>query len=193
MTPSKSKNGATPTRSAGRRRVRQGLVVVNTGEGKGKTTAALGVIFRAWGRDFRIRMFQFIKHTGARFGEQRAAQKLNIPMEALGDGFTWLSKDLDRAEALTVQQWGRRRDAILEGVEDIIVLDEFTYALHYGWVPVTDVVETLKRQPDTLHVIITGRYAPKELIDCADLVTEMKLIKHPYADRRLRAQQGIEF
>ena len=193
MTPSKSKNGATRTGSERRRRVRQGLVVVNTGEGKGKTTAALGVIFRAWGRDFRIRMFQFIKHTGARFGEQRAAQKLNIPMEALGDGFTWLSKDLDRAEALTVQQWGRRRDAILEGVEDIIVLDEFTYALHYGWVPVADVVDTLKRRPDTLHVIITGRYAPKELIDCADLVTEMKLIKHPYADRSLRTQQGIEF
>ena len=191
MTPSGNKRGA--TQSVGRRRVRQGLVIVNTGEGKGKTTAALGVIFRAWGRGFRIRMFQFIKHTGARFGEQRAAQKLNIPMEALGDGFTWLSKDLDRTEALAVQQWGRCRDVILEGVEDIIVLDEFTYALHYGWVPVADVVDTLKRRPDTLHVIITGRYAPKELIDCADLVTEMKLIKHPYADRGLRAQQGIEF
>ena len=102
MTPSGNKRGA--TQSAGRRRVRQGLVIVNTGEGKGKTTAALGVIFRAWGRDFRIRMFQFIKHTAARFGEQRAAQKLNIPIEALGDGFTWLSKDLERTEALAVQQ-----------------------------------------------------------------------------------------
>ena len=138
-------------------------------------------------------MFQFIKHTAARFGEQRAAQKLNIPIEALGDGFTWLSKDLERTEALAVQQWDRCRDAILEGVEDIIVLDEFTYALHYGGVPVADVVDTLKRRPDTLHVIITGRYAPQELIDCADLVTEMKLIKHPYEDRGLRAQQGIEF
>ena len=191
MTSSGNKRGT--TQSAGRRRVRQGLVIVNTGEGKGKTTAALGVIFRAWGRDFRIRMFQFIKHTGARFGEQRAAQKLNIPKEALGDGFTWLSKDLERTEALAVQQWDRCRDAILEGVEDIIVLDEFTYDLHYDWVPVADVVDTLKRRPDTLHVIITGRYAPQELIDCADLVTEMKLIKHPYEDRGLRAQQGIEF
>ena len=81
-----------------RRRVRHGLVIVNTGEGKGKTTAALGVIFRAWGRDFRVRMFQFIKHTGARFGEQRAASKLGIPIEALGDGFTWLSKDMDRTQ-----------------------------------------------------------------------------------------------
>ncbi len=158
MTPSGNKRGA--TQSAGRRRVRQGLVIVNT---------------------------------GARFGEQRAAQKLNIPMEALGDGFTWLSKDLERTEALAVQQWDRCRDAILEGVEDIIVLDEFTYALHYDWVPVADVDDTLKRRPDTLHVIITGRYAPQKLIDCADLVTEMKLIKHPYEDRGLRAQQGIEF
>ena len=191
MTPSGNKRGA--TQSAGRRRVRQGLVIVNTGEGKGKTTAALGVIFRARGRDFRIRMFQFIKHTAARFGEQRAAQKLNIPMEALGDGFTWLSKDLERTEALAVQQWDRCRDAILEGVEDIIVLDEFTYALHYDWVPVADVVDTLKRRPDTLHVIITGRYAPQELMASADLVSEMKLIKHPYEDRGLRAQQGIEF
>ena len=84
MTPSESKSGGTPTRSARRRRVREGLVKVNTGEGKGKTTAALGVIFRAWGRDFRIRMFQFIKHTCARFGEQRSAQKLNIPMKPWG-------------------------------------------------------------------------------------------------------------
>ncbi len=173
--------------------MRHGLVIVNTGEGKGKTTAALGVIFRAWGRDFRIRMFQFIKHTGARFGEHRAARRLNIPIESLGDGFTWLSKDMDRTEALAVEQWSRCREAILGGEEDIIVLDEFTYALHYGWVPVADAVDTLQRRPDDMHVIITGRYAPQELIDYADLVTEMKQIKHPYEDKGIRAQQGIEF
>ena len=174
-------------------RGRHGLVIVNTGEGKGKTTAALGVIFRAWGRDFRIRMFQFIKHTGARFGEHRAAKKLGIQIEALGDGFTWLSKDMDRTTALAVEQWEHCKEAILNGEEDIIVLDEFTYAMHYGWVPVADVIDTLKRRPDKLHVIITGRYAPQELIDCADLVTEMKLIKHPYREQGIRAQQGIEF
>ena len=176
-----------------RPRVRHGLVIVNTGEGKGKTTAALGVLFRAWGRDFRIRMFQFIKHTGARFGEHRAAKKLGIPIEALGDGFTWLSKDMDRTTALAVEQWEHCKEAILNGEEDIIVLDEFTYAMHYGWVPVADVIDTLKQRPDKLHVIITGRYAPQELIDCADLVTEMKLIKHPYKEQGIKAQQGIEF
>ena len=190
---SEQESGQQPTRFRKSRRVRHGLVIVNTGEGKGKTTAALGVIFRAWGRDFRIRMFQFIKHTGARFGEHRAANKLDIPIEAMGDGFTWLSKDMDRTAALAVEQWGRCKEAILEGDEDIIVLDEFTYTMHYGWVPVADVVDILERKRDTLHVIITGRYAPQELIDCADLVTEMKMIKHPYEEQGIKAQQGIEF
>ena len=178
---------------AKRSRVRHGLVIVNTGEGKGKTTAALGVIFRAWGRDFDIRMFQFIKHTGARFGEHRAAKRLNIPIESLGDGFTWLSKDMDRTAALAVEQWHRCKEAISGGGEDIIVLDEFTYAMHYGWIPVGEVIDTLRRRPDSMHVIITGRYAPQELIDYADLVTEMKLIKHPFAERGIRAQKGLEF
>ena len=185
--------GEKPSRFRKSRRVRHGLVIVNTGEGKGKTTAALGVIFRAWGRNFRVRMFQFIKHTGARFGEHRAARKLDIPIEAMGDGFTWLSKDMDRTAALAVEQWERCKKAILEGDEDIIVLDEFTYAMHYGWVPVSDVVDTLQRRRDTLHVIITGRYAPQELIDCSDLVTEMKMIKHPYEEQGIKAQPGIEF
>ena len=101
--------------------------------------------------------------------------------------------DLGRTTALAVEQWQRCKDAILEGDEDIIVLDEFTYAMHYGWVPVSDVVDTLKRRRDTLHVIITGRYAPQELIDCADLVTEMKLVKHPYEEQGIKAQRGIEF
>ena len=182
-----------PARLVKSRRVRHGLVIVNTGEGKGKTTAALGVIFRAWGRDFKIRMFQFIKHTGARFGEHRAAKKLDIPIESMGDGFTWLSKDMDRTAALAMEHWDRCREAILNGDEDIIVLDEFTYAMHYGWVPVSEVVDTLRLRPDTMNVIITGRYAPQELIDCADLVTEMKLIKHPYQDKGIKAQRGIEF
>ena len=178
---------------AKRGRVRHGLVIINTGEGKGKTTAALGVIFRAWGRDFDIRMFQFIKHTGARFGEHRAAKRLNIPIESLGDGFTWLSKDMDRTAALAVEQWNHCKEAIVGGGEDIIVLDEFTYAMHYGWIPVGEVIDTLRRRPDSMHVIITGRYAPQELIDYADLVTEMKPIKHPFAERGIRAQKGIEF
>jgi len=179
--------------ATGSRRVRHGLVVVNTGEGKGKTTAALGVLFRAWGRDYRVRMFQFIKHSTARFGEHRAAKKLDIRIEAMGDGFTWLSKDMDQTTALAVAQWERCKEAILAGGEDIIILDEFTYAMHYGWVEVADVIETLRRRPEGMHVIITGRYAPEELVEYADLVTEMKLIKHPYEEQGIRAQPGLEF
>ena len=186
--------GRTPTNPArpGPRR-RQGLVIVNTGDGKGKTTAALGVLFRAWGRDFNVRMFQFIKHSTARFGEHRAADKIGLPIESYGDGFTWLSKDMDETTALALEQWRRCREVILNGDEDVIVLDEFTYPMHYGWIAVEEVIETLKQRPPDMHVIITGRSAPQALIDYADLVTEMRLIKHPYQDQGIKAQPGIEF
>ena len=174
-------------------RTKKGLVIINTGDGKGKTSAALGVLFRAWGRDMRVRMFQFLKHTGALFGEQRAARKLGIPIVAMGDGFTWRSRDMNQTQALAVQQWANCRAAILAGEDDVLVLDEFTYPLTYGWVSVEDVIDTLRRRPPMLHVIITGRYAPQELIDYADLVTEMNVIKHPYKDQGIKAQPGIEF
>ena len=174
-------------------RIRKGLVVVNTGNGKGKTTAALGVLFRAWGRDMRVKMFQFIKHTGARFGEKRAADKLDIQIDALGDGFTWRSKDMQRTEDLAREQWELCKQAILSDKHDIIILDEFTYPLHYGWVPIEDAIETLKNKPDMLHVVITGRYAPDGLVEFADLVTEMREIKHPYKEQGIKAQPGLEF
>lgn len=174
-------------------RNKKGLVIVNTGDGKGKTSAALGVLFRAWGRGMRVRMFQFLKHTGAHFGEHRAAKKLDIPLQAMGDGFTWRSKDLDQTRELACQQWEGCKKAILAGEDDIIILDELTYPLHYGWVPVGEVLDTLRQRKPMLHVIITGRYAPQELIDYADLVTEMKVIKHPYREQGIKAQPGIEF
>ena len=174
-------------------RVKKGLVIINTGTGKGKTTAALGVLFRAWGRKMKVRMFQFLKHTGAQFGEQRAAKAIGVSIQALGDGFTWLSKDMDETQALAVAQWQICKEALLEGDDEIVILDEFTYAMHYGWVDVEEVVDVLKRRPSLKHVIITGRYAPQPLIDYADLVTEMKLIKHPYREQGIRAQKGIEF
>ena len=174
-------------------RIKKGLVVVNTGNGKGKTTAALGVLFRAWGRDMRVQMFQFIKHTGARFGEKRAAEKIGIPIKAMGDGFTWLSKDMEVTEDLAREQWENCKRAILSGNHDVIILDEFTYPLHYGWIPIADAIDTLNQKPHMLHVIITGRYAPEELIEFADLVTEMREVKHPYNEQGIKAQPGLEF
>jgi len=176
-----------------RRVVRKGLVIVNTGDGKGKTTAALGLLLRAWGRGMGVCMFQFLKHTGANFGEHRAARKLGIPVIAIGDGFTWRSKDMDKTRDLAVRQWEDCKAAILAGEDDVIVLDEFTYLLHRQWVAMSEVLDVLGRRRPTLHVVITGRDAPQELIDFADMVTEMREIKHPLRDQGIRAQPGIEF
>ena len=173
-------------------RINKGLVIVNTGNGKGKTTAAMGLLFRSWGRGMKVIMLQFIKHTTANFGEQRAAQKIGIPMRAMGDGFTWRSKDLEQSADLARALWEDAQEVIASGEYDIVILDEFTYPLHYGWIPVEEVIEALKKRPEMQHVIITGRHAPEALIEYADLVTEMKVIKHPY-QQGIKAQPGIEF
>ena len=173
-------------------RTNRGLVVVNTGNGKGKTTAALGVLLRAWGRDMLVIMLQFIKHTGARFGEHRAAQKMGVEIRGLGDGFTWRSKDMEQTAALAREQWRICQDVIRSGQYDIVVLDELTYPMAYGWVPVEEVLQTLRERPEHTHVIITGRNAPEALVEFADLVTEMREVKHPYK-RGIKAQPGLEF
>ena len=173
-------------------RIDKGLVIVNTGKGKGKTTAAMGVLVRAWGRGMKEIMFQFIKHSSANFGEQRAAQKMGIEMRAMGDGFTWRSKDLDQSADLAREQWEECKPVIASGDYDVIVLDEFTYPMHYGWVDTAEGIDALNARPDMLHVIITGRNAPEALVEYADLVTEMNVIKHPYHEG-IKAQPGIEF
>jgi cob(I)alamin adenosyltransferase len=173
-------------------RINQGLVIVNTGDGKGKTTAAMGALFRAWGRDLKVVMLQFIKHSTANFGEQRAARKIGVEMRAMGDGFTWRSQDLDQTAALSKAHWEECKKVIASGDYDMVILDEFTYPLHYGWVSTEEVIEVLKQRPPMQHVIITGRHAPQALIDCADLVTEMRVVKHPY-QQGIKAQPGVEF
>ena len=173
-------------------RIDKGLVIVNTGSGKGKTTAAMGLLFRAWGRDMKVIMLQFIKHSTANFGEQRAAKKIGVEMRAMGDGFTWRSKDLEQTAELARAHWEDCKEVIASGGYDVVVLDEFTYPLHYGWIPVEDVIEVLKARPDMQHVVITGRNAPEALVEYADLVTEMKVVKHPYQSG-IKAQPGVEF
>ncbi len=173
-------------------KTRQALVVVNTGDGKGKTTAALGVLLRAWGRGYNVCMLQFIKSTTSNYGENRAAKKIGLEIIALGGGFTWLSKDIEKDKALARELWEQCKAKIASGEYDIVALDEFTYPLAYGWLPVDDVIAFLKERPARTHVIITGRDAPQELIDYADLVTEMREVKHPF-QHGLKAQPGIEF
>ena len=173
-------------------RINKGLVIVNTGSGKGKTTAAMGLLFRAWGRDFKVIMLQFIKHSTANFGEQRAAKKIGVEMRAMGDGFTWRSKDLEESADLARAHWEDCKEVIAAGEYDVIILDEFTYPMHYGWVPVNEVIQALKDRPEMQHVVITGRHAPEALVEFADLVTEMNVVKHPYQSG-IKAQPGIEF
>lgn len=181
-------------REARRKRPRKGLVIVNTGNGKGKTTAALGIVLRAWGRRFRICVMQFLKHENARFGEIKAAEKLGIEWMSIGDGWTWTSKDMDETQAKAIHGWEQAKAKIASGGYDLVVLDEFTYPLHFGWLDTEEVIEWLQaNKPPMLHLVITGRNAPQALIDFADLVTEMQEIKHPFAEQQIRAQPGIEF
>ncbi len=180
-------------KAARRNRQRKGLIIVNTGHGKGKTTAALGVLLRAWGRGMRPCVIQFIKQETGAWGEVRAAEKLGIEWYKLGDGFTWLSKDMDETVAKALHAWEVAREKIASGEYDLIILDEFTYPLKYGWLDTNEVIAWLREhKPPDLHIIITGRDAPPELIEFADLVTEMRKIKHPF-DQGIRAQPGIEF
>jgi cob(I)alamin adenosyltransferase len=173
--------------------MRKGLVIVNTGEGKGKSTAALGLILRAWGRDFRVCVIQFIKAETGQWGEVKAARKLGIEWHSTGDGFTWTSKDMDETIRRARQGWVLAQEKIRSAQYDLILLDEFTYALHFGWLDAAQVIEWLKaNKPPELHLIITGRDAPGPLIEYADLVTEMLAIKHPF-DQGVKAQAGIEF
>jgi cob(I)alamin adenosyltransferase len=173
-------------------RKRKPLVVVYTGNGKGKTTAALGMLLRAWGRGMKVCMLSFIKSETSNYGEERAARRLGIEMIPLGAGFTWLSKDLEKDRALARRCWEVCKEKIASGEYDIIVLDEMTYPLTYGWLDIEEVLRTLRDRPRDLHVVITGRDAPQALIDFADLVTEMREVKHPF-QLGIKAQPGVDF
>jgi len=173
--------------------IKKGLVIVNTGNGKGKSTSAFGVLLRAWGRGFRICVIQFIKAETGQWGEIKAAKKLGIDWFTTGDGFTWTSKDMDETIARARHGWEIAKEKILGRNYDLIILDEFTYTLHYEWLNTGEVIDWLKaNKPENMHLIITGRDAPAALIEYADLVTEMQEIKHPY-QKGIQAQAGIEF
>ncbi len=172
----------------------KGLLIVNTGDGKGKTTAALGLVLRAWGRGMRICVIQFLKHKEARFGETRAAARLGIEWLATGQGWTWSEAAPGEAEAWALAGWALAQEKIAGGGYDLLVLDEFTYLLHFGWLDVEAVLAWLREhKPPALHLVITGRHAPEALVAYADLVTEMRAVKHPFAEQGIPGQPGIEF
>jgi cob(I)alamin adenosyltransferase len=172
---------------------RKGLLIVYTGNGKGKTTAALGLILRAWGQGLKTCVIQFIKARTGSWGEVKAAQKLGIEWHKMGDGFTWTSSNLDETAARAIHGWQLAQQKITSDEFDLVLLDEFTYPLHFEWINVEEVIAWLKQnKPPRLHLVITGRHAPQALLDYADLVSEMVDIKHPF-EQGAKAQPGIEF
>lgn len=170
---------------------RTGLVIVNTGNGKGKSTAALGLAMRALGNGMKVVMVQFIK--GAwKVGEYESARKLGFEIRPMGEGFTWVTKDRERDTRVAREAWEYAKSRILAGEHDLVILDEINYALDYGYVDLADVLETLRTRPKDVHVVLTGRKAKPEVIEIADLATEMVELKHPYK-KGIKAQRGIEF
>jgi cob(I)alamin adenosyltransferase len=170
----------------------KGLVLIYTGNGKGKTTAALGQLVRIYGWDWKGVMFQFIKGSKLAAGEHRAAKKLGLDLRPMGTGFTWNVRDREKSIALSLEQWQQCKDAILSGDFKMVIMDEISYPLTLGWIPLKDVIDTIKRRMEGTHVLMTGRDMPDEIIEIADLVTEMKEIKHPF-NNGIKAQKGIEF
>ena len=171
---------------------REGLIIVYTGNGKGKTTAALGLVMRALGRELAVAVVQFIKGKW-KTGERDFCEKQpGLTFLVMGRGFTWESDDLSRDKRAAEAAWQAAKQLIVDGKHHVVVLDELTYVINYSFVPLDDVMQTLQTRPPHVSVVVTGRNAPDELCALADLVTEMKSVKHPF-DKGKKAQPGIDY
>ena len=174
------------------RRHTDSLVLVNTGHGKGKSTAAFGTAMRAVARGWSVTVIQFMKSGKWRTGEEEIGRRLGITWWTIGDGFTWESDDLDRSADVAREAWRSASAALAAGDVDLLVLDEITYPMTYGWIDTTEVVAAVAGRAPATHVICTGRDAAPELIDIADTVTEMVKVKHAF-DTGVRARRGFDY
>ena len=172
----------------------KGLIIVHTGAGKGKTTAALGMVMRSLGHGFKVAIIQFIK------GAWEPAEKAvlgNFPdqlvFHAMGEGFTWETQDRDRDIEKATEAWNKAVEYICNAEYQVVLLDEVNVALKLGYLRPDQVLEGLAKKPESTHVILTGRGAPDSLVEVADLVTEMRMVKHPFREQGIKAQPGIEF
>jgi cob(I)alamin adenosyltransferase len=177
-----------------RQRRNRPLLIVHTGDGKGKSTAAFGLALRGWNQGWSIGVFQFVKSAKWRLGEQTAFEQLGIEWHKMGSGWSWSRKagSEDDHAAAAAEGWAEIKRRIAAEQHDLYLLDEFTYPINWGWVDVDDVVETLTHRPGHQHVVITGRRADPKLVEAADLVTEMTKVKHPM-DAGQKGQRGIEW
>jgi cob(I)alamin adenosyltransferase len=171
----------------------RGLLIVHTGAGKGKSTAAFGMVLRCLGHGMRVGIVQFVKGVW-QTGERAVLAKFPdlVTCRAMGEGFTWDTQDRARDIAAARAAWDMAREMIADPSYRLVLLDELNIVLRYDYLPRDEVIASLRAKPRDLHVIITGRNAPAELIEAADLVTEMTLVKHPFR-AGVKAQQGIEF
>ena len=169
------------------------LVIVITGTGKGKSTSSFGMLMRAWARGYRCGVFQFVKSGKWKVGEHKAARELGgIDWEKMGDGWTWISRDLEESADKARAGWDEVKRRIESERYEFLLLDELTYAIKYGWISEEEIVTTLSSRPGFQHIVVTGRDASPGLIEAADLVSEVVKIKHPM-EQGIRAQQGIEW
>lgn len=183
-------SGAHPVKPPLKRQ--RSVVLVNTGDGKGKSTAAFGVVLRGVARGWRVSVIQFVKSNQWKVGEEEICRRLGVDWAKTGDGFSWLSDDLERSRALAAAAWEQARDTIMAGEHRLVVLDEITYPINWGWIPGDEVARVLAERPEHVNVIATGRDAPAELVAVADTVTEMRKVRHAY-DQGVRAKRGIDF
>lgn len=171
---------------------RKGMVIVNTGDGKGKSSSAFGVMLRAVARGWTVIVIQFIKSDKWQTGEKKMAEELGVTWITGGDGFTWESDDMEATERAARDAWEQAGAAIRSGEYDLVILDEATYPVTFGWIPVGDVVATLELRPPNVNIVITGRDAAPELIEIADTVTEMRKVKHAF-DAGVVARKGLDY
>ena len=173
--------------------VKKGLIIIHTGDGKGKSTAAFGTALRSLGRGYKVAIVQFIKgnwKTGE--GEFFKKFKDQCQLHIMGEGFTWDTKNFEQDVATAQRAWDKCRELLHDDVHQLVIFDEINYVMAYNFLDVNTVVEELKKKPPFKHVILTGRDAPAELVALADLVTEMKCVKHPYT-QGIKAQPGIDY
>jgi cob(I)alamin adenosyltransferase len=169
------------------------LVLVHTGDGKGKSTSAFGVVLRAVARDWRVAVVQFLKSGAWQVGEEQVCRdRLGVDWVAIGEGFTWESDDLSEDQAVAAEAWRQARAVIEAGDHRLVVLDEVTYPVNWGWIDLDEVVATLRDRPEHVNVVVTGRDAPAAIVEIADTVTEMVKVKHAY-DTGVRAKKGIDY
>jgi cob(I)alamin adenosyltransferase len=168
------------------------LVIVNTGNGKGKSSAAFGVMLRALALDWKVAVLQFVKSGDWKVGEEKMGRRLGVEWQSFGDGFTWDSDNLDDDKQHARRGWAAAKAVIEGGEYRLVILDEITYLCAWSWIDTDDVVATIAGRPEHVNVVITGRDAPAALVDIADTVTEMNEIKHAYR-QGIRAKRGIDY